>query len=216
MKTIGIKPIFQRNILSYILIFFLNACTNNTSHLPSPIELPGAIIGSAIENTIYSAKRRKVENYVAEHYLAIRQDALQGGGESLGGVLDSARIKGNKRDIAINDFIKNYDSIFKNIQLLTENLSSNFVVLYGVKRLDKKINGLSRMQAYQIIEDYAADNFESLRLAVQQGQGEGLDGLASRLFISEIEKRDLFNQQAKLLYRTIYLEIVVVSLMVHS
>jgi len=50
--------------------------------------------------------------------------------------------------------------------------------------------------------DSAADNFESLRLAVQQGHGAGLDELATHLNINDPAKRQLFNQQAKLLYET--------------
>ncbi len=174
------------------------------------------MISSTIENTLYSAKRSKVEAYVTQYYLAIRHDVQLGGGSTLEGAFDSAKIKGPQREVAINNFINDYDYLFRNNQLVADHLSEVFFVLYGVKRIDKRINGLSRMEAYQIIMDSAADNFESLRLAVQQGQGAGLDQLATRLNITEPAKRHLFNQQARLLYKTIYLEPVVVGIMVHS
>lgn len=202
-------------LLSFVI--FLTACSNReTSHLPSPIQLPGAAISSVIENTLYSAKRNKVEAYVARHYLALRHDALLGGGPTIEGALDSARIKGLQREGAKNSFIRDYDYLFKNSQLVADHLSEIFYVLYGVKRIDKKINGLRRIEAYQIIMDNAAENFESLRLAVQQGQGAGLDELATHLNINEPSKRQLFNQQTMLLYKTIYLEPVVVGIMVQS
>ncbi len=118
--------------------------------------------------------------------------------------------------MAINSFINDYDYLFNNNQLVADHLSEVIFVLYGVKRIDKKINGLSHMKAYQIINNYATENFESLRVAVQQGHGAGLDELETRLNITEPTKRQLFNEQAKLLYKTIYLEPVVVGIMVHS
>ena len=70
------------------------------------------------------------------------------------------------------------------------------------------------MEALQIIQDYSDNHFESLRVAIEQGQGAELTGLASQLNIHEANKRALFSQQAKKLYRTIYLEPVIVQLMV--
>ena len=210
------KYTFHILILLHIATFLTACSSREASHLPTLIQLPGAVISSTIENTFYNAKRNKVEAYVAQHYLAIRHDVYLNGGPALEGAFDTINIKGSQRDIAMNLFIAGSDYLFKNSQLVADHLSEVFFALYGVKRIDKKSNGLSRMEVYQIIMDNADENFESLRLAVQQGQGAGLDKLATHLNINSPSKRPLFNQQASLLYKLIYLEPVVVGLMVHN
>ncbi len=210
----GKKP-FQLFALAFLLPLLLIGCSSNdSSHLPSIFQLPGAIIGSSVENAIYNAKRRKVEAYVAQHYLAIRQDVLNGGGKSLDGALDTAGEKTDTSGEVAKNFITHYGAIFKNSQLIAERLINPFVTLYGVKQIDKKINGLSYTEAYQIIFDYADSNFEILRVALQKGEGVGLSDLAQQLGIEEQNRRHRFNLEAKSLYETLYLEPLVVALMV--
>ena len=211
--------------MKYIAILFpatvavlISACSGNSaSHLPSPIELPGAIIGSVIENATYGAKRRRVESYVAQNYLAIRNDARRGGGKALDGAINVAGIKGAKRNRAKNDLINNQAVYFHNVENVVDNLINNFTALYlSTSKADKRINGFTYTEARNIIKNYANQNFEALRIAVQQGGGVALEALASRLNIQDTSKKLIFQQRAKPLYKTIYLELVTVVLMVNN
>ena len=202
------------NIL--LATMFLSSCSGNgDSHLPSVFELPGAIVGSAIDNATYNVKRRKVEAYVANNYEALREDVEQGGGQVLEGALDSAGIKGGKRNQAKNDLISNRSTYFYNTEIVTGNLINPFASLYLAREADKKINGFSYTEARQIIKNFADQNFEELRLSVKSNQGSALDGLASRLNIQDPQKRSQFKQKSQRLYKTIYLETVTVVFMVN-
>ncbi len=195
----------------------LSSCASNgASHLPSPLELPGAIIGSVIENTSYNAKRRKVESYVAMHYLAIRQDALQGGGKSLEGALNVARVKGQKRAHTTNELVNSHSLHFRNGDKVRSVLINHFAALYLAKQEDKKINGFSYTEAKLVISEFANQHFEPLRLSIKNNQGDALDQLASKLNMTDVKKRTQFIKQAQSNYKAIYLEPVVVLLMVHS
>jgi len=201
-----------------IIILSISACSGNSaSHLPSPLELPGAIIGSVVENATYGAKRRRVESYVDKNYLAIRDDVRQGGGKILDGAINVAGIKGAKRDRAKNDLISNQARYFHHTEHVAENLMHIFASLYvSKKKADKRINGFTYVEAHNVIKAYANQNFEALRVAIQQGQGIGLDELVSHLNIRDVQKRTVFKQRAKPLYKTIYLELVTTVLMVNS
>ncbi|MCF6235426.1 MAG: hypothetical protein L3J70_03485 [Gammaproteobacteria bacterium] len=212
-----LKPYGQLLFLATVFMFFLSACASDSaSHLPSPLELPGAIIGSAFENTIYKAKRKKVASYVAKNYLAIRQDVMQGGGKALEGALDVTGIKGGKRDETKNDLITNKADYFQNSDIVTDALINRFISLYSVKQKDKKINGFSYTEARLVIKNYTDKNFEALRISIQQGEGSALKELASQLNINDMKKQAQFKQQSRQLYETLYLEPVIVVLMVNK
>ncbi len=212
LKSLGLSP-----VLIFVLALVLNACASDSaSHLPSPLELPGAILGTVIENTSYNAKRKKVDAYVTQNYLTIRQDVMQGGGKVLEGALSVAGIKSNKRDEARNDLITNKSNYFQNTELVTDALINRFTSLYPVRKQDKKINGFSYTEALLVIKNYTDQNFEALRIAIQKGEGSALEELASQLNIDDTNKRAQFKQQTKLLYKTIYLEPVIVVLMVNA
>ena len=211
------KNIIGLLISALLLSSGLSSCASNgASHLPSPLELPGAIIGSVIENTSYNAKRRKVESYVVKHYLAIRQDALQGGGKSLEGALNVARIKAHKRAQATNELVNNHLLYFHNGDKVRSVLINHFAALYLAKQEDKKINGFSYTEAKLVISEFANQNFEPLRLSIKNNQGDALDRLASKLNMTGVKKRTEFIKKAQSNYKAIYLEPVVVLLMVHS
>ncbi|HIO92263.1 MAG TPA: hypothetical protein EYG68_05380 [Leucothrix mucor] len=201
-----------------VMVLLFSACSSNSaSHLPSPFELPGAVIGSVFENATYGARRRRVESYVAKNYLAIRNDVRQGGGQTLEDAFNVAGIKGAKRNKAKSNFLNNKAHYFHHVVSVSDNLMHNFAALYVSKsKADKKINGFTYSEARNVIRNYADKNFESLRIAIQQGQGGGLEELASRLNINDAQKRVTFKQRAKPLYKTIYLELVTVGLMINS
>ncbi len=213
MKNIIIsKPVYGILLFS----FFLNACSSGASHLPSPFELPGMIIGTAIDNASYSAKRKKVERYVARNYLGIRQDVIAGGGRILDGAFNSANIAANKRAKVKRDFLSNQQYIFHNTLMVEDALINVFSALFvnSSSAKDKRINGLGYIQARNIIREFAERNFEALRIDIKQGSGQTLDQLATALSIHDAQKRDKFVTQSQRLYQRIYLEPVVLSLMV--
>ena len=203
----------------YVLIFpiLISGCSNDASHLPSPFELPGAILSSAIENATYNTKRKNVEAYVGKHYLAIRDDAYQGGGKTLEGAFDAAGLRGSNRAKARKDFINRTDDTFKNSLLVEEALIQVFSALYvnESSAKDKQINGFDYIEARAVINKFSAQNFEALRSAIKRGDGTALDQLTSALRIQN-EKRTAFKQKAHGLYKRIYLEPVVIALMILS
>lgn len=75
----------------------LYACSNEASHLPSPISLPGAAIGSVFENATYGARRDKVKAYVSANYQVLRSEVEMGQGVHLNQVMDITGISGEKR-----------------------------------------------------------------------------------------------------------------------
>lgn len=200
------------------LTFFLGACSNGASHLPSPFELPGMIIGSTLENASYKARRRRVESYVTKNYLSIRHDVNNSGGDYLEGAFDSANIKGNKRAKAMRQFITGEKHIFHNLILVEDALINIFATLYveSSSPKDKRINGFHYGDARKVIRNFADHNFEALRLDIKQGNTQALSQLASKLRMHDNQKRDVFIKKSQRLYKKIYLEPVVVALMVHS
>ena len=212
-------PMIKKYLIFTPLLILLNACSNNeASHLPSPIELPGAIIGSVIENTVYQSRRNKVEAYVSKHYLAIRDDAYRGGGKTLEGAFDAAGLRGSNRINARNDFVTQTKDIFQNNLLVEDALIQIFSALYVNESTakDKRINGFNYIDARTAINNFSANNFETLRSAIKQGHGSKLDELATILRINNPQKRTVFKQKAQSHYKRIYLEPVTVALMVQS
>lgn len=208
----------NRTLVVFLLPVFLGGCSNDASHLPSPIALPGAIIGSIIDNASYQSKRRKVELYVGRHYLEIRSDANKSGGSALEGALDAAGLSGKKRLAAKNDLIIHKNNTFQNHLLVEDALIHVFAKLYVNESTakDKRINGFNYIDARAAIRDFSTQNFESLRMSVKQGNGAALDQLASKLHINSPQKRESFKHSAQNNYKRMYLEPVVVTLMAHQ
>ncbi len=202
----------------YLLVFLLSGCSHKASHLPSILELPGAVVGSAIDNTIYNNKRKKVEDYVAEHYLALRKDVAQQSGTALEGALNHAGLKGEPRRQAKQDLINNQALYFYNSESVVDNLIYPFTALYTAtsSEKDKRINGFTHLAARETIHRFAAQHFEALRQAIAQGGGATLDALSSELHIQTATQRQAFYAKAQSRYAAIYLDPIVVVLMVHS
>lgn len=210
--------VLTKSIVGLFCVFLLSACTQNDSHLPSILSLPGAAAGSVFENARHKAKRKKVAAYVTQHYLEMRQDVSKGGGKALEGAFDVAGIKGAKRSKARERFLSSQQHTFRNSRLVTNNVITVFTALYvkSGSPESKKINGFSYSEAREIIHDFSQNNFESLRIAVQKGQGIGLQQLVSRLKITDQEKNNLFKKKAQALYYKIYLEPVIMTIMVST
>lgn len=212
------KRIIKTGFTSLFLSMLIAGCSSGVTHLPSPLELPGAIMGSAIENAAYGAKRKKVEAYVARNYLGIREDVNNGGGRYLEGALDSANVKKNKRDSARAMIIQSKKQTFYNAGLVSDALIHAFSAIYvnSSSAQDKRINGFEYGEARQVIRHFAETNFENLRQDIKNGDGRVLNQLALALRMDEPQARASFIKKSKQFYTRIYLEPVVVAFMVQG
>lgn len=84
-------------VFTFLSVCGLSACSNEASHLPSPLGLPGAIAGSVFENATYGARRTKVKNYVAAHYQILGSEARSGQGVHLEEAMGVAGISAQRR-----------------------------------------------------------------------------------------------------------------------
>lgn len=75
-----------------IALTCLTACSSRTSHIPPLHQIPGAAIGSAIENTRYSSRRNKVKASLAPHLDFILSEADRGGGPTFDMSCQTARV----------------------------------------------------------------------------------------------------------------------------
>jgi hypothetical protein len=216
---------FFKVCLIILALSLITGCsTGGASHLPNIFQLPGAIIGSGVENSAYNAHRRKVESYVVQHYENIRSDAQKGGGQYIENAMDIAGIKAANRERTRRGFIDDYPIIFRNTELVTENLINQFTKLYLVNRQDKRIHGLRYDEALNIIQRFTGRNFEALRQDIGRSQtvrnharnhADALADLATQLQMTDPVKRRIFIKNARLSYRDIYLNPVVVALMIN-
>ena len=83
--------------LPLLFLLGLFGCSNEPSHLSSPLELPGAVVGNLVENATYGARRKRVKAYVQTNYAALREQAKVGQGAVLERALDLAGVAGDKR-----------------------------------------------------------------------------------------------------------------------
>jgi len=89
--------------LLYCLVFCLfpiTGCTQ-TSHIPAPWQLPGAAVGSVIENTIYEARRNKVKAYIQANYLSLKDETANNGGNVYSKLCEIANVDKNKETLLL-------------------------------------------------------------------------------------------------------------------
>lgn len=75
-----------------IALLSLTACKSGPSHIPPLHQIPGAAIGSAIENNRYKSRRNKVKASLAPHIDFILNEADRGGGPTLNGSCRVAKV----------------------------------------------------------------------------------------------------------------------------
>ena len=76
--------------------FFITSCSSDASHLPLPHQLPGAVVGSTIENSRYKARRKKVKASIQPHVYFILKEADSGGGPIFNMSCDVANVSPSK------------------------------------------------------------------------------------------------------------------------
>jgi len=199
------------------MLLFLNACsTKEASHLPSPLELPIAIISTTIENTLYGHKRSKMKAYIISHYDAIKHDIRLGKGTHLENLLHQADIKTSARSTVKNALQKDYPVMFQNTQLSTEAVMQAFGTLYLPKKKTKTIHGFTYTQAYNIVQSELHKHFEVFRLSLKYQTTTGLLPFIKKLHISNPKKQQHFYESLWKRYDALIIEPVVVSVMMHT
>lgn len=74
------------------------------SHLPAPWELPGAVLGNAIDNATYGARRGRVVAYLTENASVLRSELAVGAGIHNDRVMDLAGIPLDRRQVVNAEF----------------------------------------------------------------------------------------------------------------
>lgn len=104
--------------------FALMGCRTDTSHLPLPHQLPGAVIGSVVENTRYNSRRNKVKASIQPHVDFITKEAALGGGPTFNLTCKVANVSPLNctkvaQDISQNGQIYSLGSLDEQIEKLT-------------------------------------------------------------------------------------------------
>lgn len=71
---------YKIGISALMTVLGLSACSSGPSHIPPLHQIPGAAVGTAIENTRYKARRNKVKAAIQPHIDFILTEADRGGG----------------------------------------------------------------------------------------------------------------------------------------
>ncbi len=96
---------FKHLPLFALLLFPACASANDGSHLPRPWEIPGAVIGGGIENSLYKARRGRVKAHVAANFDAIMAEMQAGYGPALERGFGLAKVKAEKRPQLIREVL---------------------------------------------------------------------------------------------------------------
>lgn len=76
----------------FLLVFAGLAACAEPSHIPNPILLPGAAISTAVENSVYNARRSKVKSYVQDNQIAVESDMRAAEGPNLTQAMTLAKV----------------------------------------------------------------------------------------------------------------------------
>ena len=200
-----------------IIVLFLTACsTREASHLPSLLELPGALISSGIENANYGHTRSQVKRYILAHYNILKQEVRRGDGMHLSELLQVARISTTSRATVKHTIQHDYQTMFRNVILSTEAAMHAYGALYPTKKRTKTTHGFSYSRASNIVQRYLRSHFDAFRTSLQHKSSQGLKPLAQRLRINDPAKRKRFYASLWARYDALIIEPVVVGVMVHS
>ena len=86
----------------------LAACDPSApSHFPNPVQLPGAIIGTTVDNSFYNARRKRVAAFVRANYPAMVAE-IQAGTTTLAyAAMDIARVPAPSQPVLFKEFQDN-------------------------------------------------------------------------------------------------------------
>jgi len=205
----------QQKILLSTVIFtlFLGCSSKDANHI---LVNPISVITNSIENANYNSRREKVEAYAQLHYDVLKQEVYNGSGQHLNEIMRLANIKKSNYAKVQKQLQKDYKVIFKNSQSVTERIVQSFSQLYMPKKETKKRNGFTYTEVYNIVQNHVNHNFETMRFAVKHHQTTELEKLATKLHITESQKREKFIHSLDEKYFQLYVDPLVVSLMIHG
>ncbi len=208
--------LFRKSFLMASSFLFLEGCASEPSHLPSVFELPVVIAGSAIENTIYGARRDRVKSYVITHYEGLKEDIKKGEGAHVNALLLKVGVDKNNHQKASGQWQKDYFIMFENKELITESIMRNYSRIYiaSSSKQTKTINGFSYTEASNIIKNYLKHDFEVFHSSIKNKDESGLNALISKLKIQNTENKKLFLEDILTKYDSYFIEPVVVGAMV--
>lgn len=116
----GQKPIrhavsIRRTIISLSLALTVSiavsGCTN-TGHMPPIWSLPGAAIGTAIENAHYDARRKKVSVFIRTHYTALATEISQQERKTYGKLCAVAQVENDNMETLYNELSARHTEYF--------------------------------------------------------------------------------------------------------
>ena len=79
------------------------------SHIPNPIQLPGAVIGTGIENTFYNARRKRVSGFVMANYAGLVTEIKAGQTPLAHIAMDIARVPAPSWPVLFDELRSNPD-----------------------------------------------------------------------------------------------------------
>ena len=79
-------------------LLLLASCTQ-TSHVPAPWQLPGAAVGTAIDNAMYGSRRNKVKTFIQNNYASLKADVTADQGETLSELFKIANVKSKQTEL---------------------------------------------------------------------------------------------------------------------
>jgi len=202
--------------LSLLTTLLMGCNSKNANHI-NIFQLPGAVVGSVIENAVYNRKREKVEGYAQANYELLKSEIKRGEGKHLDEVLKLANVGSAEVPLVKQKLKKDYMSMFHNVELTAEPIMQAFSRLYMPKSAkDKTMNGFSYTQAWKIVSQRVDRDFEILRADVKQGQHDVLSKIADDLHMNDKGKRKIFLQTLEGKYNDIFVDPLVVGVMIHG
>ncbi|HFU77373.1 MAG TPA: DUF3015 domain-containing protein [Epsilonproteobacteria bacterium] len=203
----------MKTFLLFLLLLLSGCSSKEASHLPSVFELPGAIIGTTLENAMYEHTRAKVKKYIISHYDVLKIEIKIGRGEHLNALLKKANIDASSSLSTKKKLQKEYATMFQNIQLCTEAVMQTFGTLYLPKEKTKTMHGFNYTQAYNIVQAQLNKHFDAFRLSLKHQTTTGIVPLIKKLQITDHTKQKYFYTNLWKRYDALIIEPVVVAIM---
>ncbi len=206
---------YKIKLLTYLLTLALFvSCASKENHI---LVNPISAVWSNIENVNYSAKEKKVSNYVEKYYDLLKREIKKGEGIHIEEVLRIASIKNTKFSTVKLALKKDYSTIFHNVEIISELIIHSFSRLYMPKsKDDKTMNGFTFTQAWNIIQNHVDNKYDLLQSDVKNKQHKILIEIANDLHINDAKKRTIFLNSLDNKYKSLYLDLLTTSIMVHT
>ena len=202
-------------VFVFLISFFIGCGSKGANHIPI-LQLPGAAVSTGIENAIYGKKRKKVALYALENYDVLKLEIKQSSGTHLDKILNLAKIKSSKTQKVKQDLQESFSTIFENPIRPSEAIMDKFSKLYWPKTKVDNLNGFTFLEASRLINSHVKENFENLRADVKNTKTTELEKIASKLNIKDSVKFQEFIHVLDGQYYKMFVEMLVVSVMIHS